>query len=336
MKFIFIIFLLSLTWVSAEVKIIERQDKSLKISYEMDVQGNFYLSKKELSPNNIKNKTINFSENVKLGKYTEWIEDAIPLTSHKLEGSLFIENLLPNQQYYLYEVNDSSTNLVLKFKSLQIAPKKAPGSIVFNNKKTSSLNFKWKKGLGQGTIIVVSKDSQPELPKDGIVYRSGKYGDKDADIGKKSYVVYSGKRIKRSSFEIGDLDYGQYFVAVLDYNGVGEYRNYSEINLNGGLRSTWTLLPPPKNLKVKAVDVDVAYIIWEAVENVKHYEIEVATDTKFENLLEDYNKSDIGDLPEFAIVVDDTQLEYYWRLRCVGKGGTSEWSGTEFLNYGKK
>jgi hypothetical protein len=336
MKFISIMFLLSLTWIYAEVKVVERQDKSLKISYKMDMQGSFYLSKKELLPSRIKNKKVIFTENIKLSKSTEWNNDAIPLTSHKLKGELFVENLLPNNQYYLYEVNSKSNYLALKFKTLQRAPIESPSSIVFNNKEAGFLNFKWKKGLGQGTIIIVSKDNPPELPKDGIVYKSGKYGERELNIGNNTYVVFSGKRIKRSSFKIEKLDYGEYFVAVLEYNGIGECRNYSEINLNGGLRNVWTLLPPPKNLKVTTVDVDVAYIVWEAVEYVERYEIEVSTDSEFKNLLEDYNKSDIGDLPEFAIVVDDTQLEYYWRIRCVGKGGPSEWSGTQILNYGKK
>lgn len=63
---------------------------------------------------------------------------------------------------------------------------------------------------------------------------------------------------------------------------------------------------------------------WDSVEGAIGYQLDVATDRKFTNILNDYNNKDVGNVNSFKVENNiDTNTTYYYRVRAVNSSGQS-------------
>ena len=103
--------------------------------------------------------------------------------------------------------------------------------------------------------------------------------------------------------------------------------------------TTVAILPPPAkpNLIIpvnNAVGTSTApFLSWSIVPNATSYDVEVAQTSSFANIV--FSRNGIGTVFVSVQPALANFTTYYWRVRAVGPGGTSDWSTTwNFLTTG--
>ena len=124
---------------------------------------------------------------------------------------------------------DGDTTVTAFFKLLPTQPNLPSSNITTSGSNCSNINLIWAPGNGEARIVVV-KASSPvnNFPLDLISYPSDSIFGNGYDLGGGSYVVYSGTD---STCSISGLTAGvNYFIALIEFNGISGYSNYNTSN----------------------------------------------------------------------------------------------------------
>lgn len=202
------------------------------------------------------------------------------------------------------------------FMTLAKEPDNQSKWIIFKDLKSEQITMFFKQGNGKRRLVVVSKGNRVENPKDGISYRANNiFGNQNSKVGANSYAVYNGEK---NEITIKGLEYGQYTFEVFEYNGNGKSSNYLIKKAKQNPRTKWMPLPPP--VALKAIDITKSGFTakWEKVKGAQYYELDIAKDKKFTELIPFFDKMDVGNIDAME-VVELEKGDYYYRLKAVGK-----------------
>lgn len=111
-------------------------------------------------------------------------------------------------------------------------PVKSMSNMKVNMLNATSAEITWKKGTGDGRIIIASEDSSlTSFPKDGVEYSANAAYGKGTELGRNTFVVYNGKDNK---FIFKNLEKGKkYFLYGIEYNK-NEETAFNEVYKVGG------------------------------------------------------------------------------------------------------
>jgi hypothetical protein len=336
-----IIFVLSGLTVFAKTEIVatDRTENSAVINFVSDEVLRYLVVLRKDSAKPVKpisttqyksiKKKISFLALEKLDIANAILYDGIGNFSGTLEG------LEPNTHYTM-ELYTGTTNSVYSelktetqifhFSTFAAEPQKQAGSIAFRGTTEHQIEALWANGDGKGRIVVVKKDKKPELPKDGVEYKAGKFGNPSCQIpNTESYVVYNSSQMTGGRIKVDSLDYGKYFFQIFEYNGSGETINYNTNSSVNNPRYKATLIPPPTALPATNITADAFTANWVKYPNVKHYELDVAKDAEFLYYIDTFQNNDIGDIT--SIEIKDLENDvYYYRIKAYVDIGISEYS----------
>jgi len=206
--------------------------------------------------------------------------------------------------------------------SFAAAPTIQAKNLTFSNIGTEGLTVTFTKGNGAQRIVVAAEATEWDdlwNPVDGEEYEI------DDPIGD-AWVVYVGTG--RQAIVSGLTPGFPYIFKVFEYNGTDVNTEYLLANASNNPRATITYPEPPVGLEVTT---DGEYlgdrwfsIIWdydfESPADFE-YDLQVATDEAFTNILPEYylyNIWDVGYLTDGYFVVGDDvnqNTQYFWRMR---------------------
>ncbi len=252
-------------------------------------------------------------------------------TSLSKRNSYLIITKLEHQTDYffgLYRIAKDSAIFIKKyaFNTLASKPSRQASQITFPELTDSTISVQFLRGNGEGRILVGAKGDKIDFPENGKVYRtSNKFGNGEARLGN-SFVLYDGSD-RNPKVTITNLEAGtKYTFAVFEYNGKGKYRNYNLESFTNNPRSKWTQLKPPKVVEVQEISSGNFLVKWNKVPNATTYILDLATDKDFNNKLELYNQTDIGDIDNYELSDLKSGTTYYLRLKAISKGPESNYS----------
>jgi len=253
--------------------------------------------------------------------FTDW---------NKKNENIVIKNLTPKSDYALglYQNSNDSLKLISKyeFNTLALEPSRQAMQISFGEITDTTIKLNFIFGNGESRILVGAIGDNVDIPVDGTEYKSSNiFGNLETKLGK-SFILYNGKD-KTPQVTITNLEPGiKYTFAVFEYNGKGKYTNYVNKITNNNQRSISTRLKAPEILNVETISENSIIIKWKKIPNNVNYIIDVATNEKFTNKVEDYNQVDVGDLDNFEISDLIKGKTYYIRIKARGTEGESLFS----------
>ncbi|WP_179344418.1 thrombospondin type 3 repeat-containing protein [Winogradskyella ursingii] len=122
----------------------------------------------------------------------------------------------------------------------------------------------------------------------------------------------------------GTLDVGNYPFSIVGTSGTITHSADVQFNVYDNNLATLNLLTPANGeLDVPA---DAAVLSWEADVNATAYEVDIATDAAFTNIVEGTVVSETTYTPTSLAIT----TEYFWRVRGVNDCGTGEYSQASF------
>ena len=331
MKKLLIIFLtISNIVLSAnEIDLINTGDRFVEIGFDIEESGVLIISENEIDYIKGLTKGIIHKPIIEISKRIE-IDPSVWELFKASKGNLYntrIEGLKPNSDYYIYLQSNSKFSLLHKFTTYERGPVEAAQVITYRKTNPGSIEFTWRPGRGQKRLVLARKGDYPDLPKNGVFYKSGEYGSDSARIGvTDTYVIFNGKMPKNRFIKLDNLDYDEYFFNVVEYNGAKNKYNYLPGKGRGNPSSNYPALLPPIAYEEYKIEDDVIFIDWSDVDGADYYEIVVSLDENFKNIIEEYDYADVGSQSEFAIYMDDPNATYYWMVRAVGVRSSSEFS----------
>lgn len=243
-----------------------------------------------------------------------------------------VGNLVPETKYIVEVYKHTDDNSVkldddFSFKTVVRRPEKNSYNIVYKKTQANEMNIIFRKGKGQNHIVVVRKGAQPLPPKSGTKYEANESYGKGSDLGDGSFVVYNGES---TEVTIKDLQPNtQYHLRIFDYNGNGANISYNFDAIGGNPSSKRTLLDTPTKLENFVVAADHFEPKWQQVDGATTYEIDIATDKEFTNILPDYKGIDVGNVSQFYIDGLDKNKVYFWRV--TAKNDTNRSNPSENL-----
>ena len=243
----------------------------------------------------------------------------------------FINALAPRTHYYLqvYNLKNGKYEFVSQsdFTTLAQEPKVQAHGIVFENVTESSISIQWINGNGDGRIVVVSKDIDPNYPEDKVVYQPVQDISKEKPNLKDSWVVYDGKG-KNNEWKLDNLQPGTYYFQIFEYNGDSILRNY---NLNfthseGNPRAKSTEMKQPQ--LNPAIDITKwgFTLNWSRIEGASSYFLDIATDKDFREKLPSYDAIDIGLNTTYKLMDLEQDKKYYVRIKAINRRGEGVYS----------
>ena len=123
---------------------------------------------------------------------------------------------------------------------------------------------------------------------------------------------------------IGSLALGNYPITLVGTSGGTVKTADVEFNVFDTNLSTLNLLTPGSG--VTDVPADNAVFTWDADANASSYEIDVATDNVFSNIV----ASATVTMPTYTVNTLTTVTQYFWRVRGVNDCGTGSYSQDDF------
>ncbi|MCO5250205.1 MAG: hypothetical protein M9949_02140 [Candidatus Kapabacteria bacterium] len=247
-----------------------------------------------------------------------------------------IENLKPATEYVVdYIVYDKKSNKITKIDSIIIntfdtEPVQPARAIAFKNKSYNNVGLLWIAGNGSNVLVTVSENAPGATPTDGAEYfADATFGNPQSLIpGTNTYVLYSGPNTGKLDIQVTGLKYAEYHFRIFDYNGEGKFTNYLINTSQNNPRSTFTLIPPPKNLRALIGTDGESVLHWDGVDGAESYVIDIALDESFIQKVEPYAEANIGSISEIPIVVSDEKgpLRLFCRIKAVGKASVSPYS----------
>lgn len=122
--------------------------------------------------------------------------------------------------------------------------------------------------------------------------------------------------------EVNNLIPSTYYTARVGYHGYCDYLYQSK-------DSVVLTLPVAPNSIQDSLDINGDFkVYWNKSRNIDFYEIEIAHDPEFEELLEPYNPLVTSNT---IITVENTGNIFYYRIRAKNKSGYSNYSSTKTL-----
>ncbi|GAB4159382.1 MAG: zinc-dependent metalloprotease family protein [Winogradskyella sp.] len=124
---------------------------------------------------------------------------------------------------------------------------------------------------------------------------------------------------------IGSLAVGNYPFALVGTSGATTKTANVEFNVFDTNLSTLNLLTPANG--ATDIPADNAVFTWDADTNATSYDIDVATDAAFSNIVASASVNN----PTFTVNTLNTVTEYFWRVRSVNDCGQGSYSQASFL-----
>lgn len=291
----------------------------------------FYISESDTVDFNSHNKDYTFTESTDTIIFRNKVSQYLGKLPESKKLQLIINNLKPNNSYFI-TVTDSNEKIInsVKISTLFYIPTVQAYQIVMTENSESSATFQWSKGNGRNRIIVVRRGKEPENPVDGVKYKvAEKYGDNNGMYGNGNYVVYDSQydKDKKNNFTLENLEFDRYFVKIFEYNGDGENRNYLDSNSRMNPAVIQPSLPAPKNLTAQFSKGNTFIIQWNKINDTVEYEIQVALDKNFQNIISNYDglrtgTSNVWEIP--VNVMDNDQC--FYRVRAIYGSSRSNYS----------
>lgn len=242
--------------------------------------------------------------------------------------SFKIENIKKSSKYYIYLFSNKNTNYQFVEKSsfctLSNQKPENPKGIAFKYLGDNKYQFMFNAMNGDGFIIVASPNKISNKPKPGKKYNAAPFGSKIANYeGGSETVIYNSEgSSKNKALELTINSPEKFYMAVFSYVGSDECVNYDgEIGKN--MRLIIPGLDPP--VAIDSRSFPGGFLArWKTVAGAENYLIDVATDSKFRNIIEGYNGIDFGNISEVPIIIDNAEIsEVYYRIRAAGNGKMS-------------
>lgn len=230
--------------------------------------------------------------------------------------------------------------LVLSIVGLELQaatpPQTQAGFITFQNTTNSGTKMSWVNGSGAGRIVVVSTTNNFATypPINNITYNvveEGNYSNALNPTLGTGKVIYNGTGSKNSVDVTGLAACTTYWFRVYDYNQGGSPSpayNTNTRTLNP--RQLKTAPAAPINLAANDTSSYSATLSWDpsGCATSYHLDLSLGNGGAFDaNIVEPYNDLDIGDITEFELSDLIQNTNYWFRVRAVANGLSSENSG---------
>lgn len=242
-------------------------------------------------------------------------------------NSFKIENLNSSAQYYihLFANKNGKYQHIEKthFCTLSGIEPNNPQGIAYKYLGDNGYNFMFNAIKGNGYIIVASPNKITNSPKAGKKYTAAPFGAKIKNYEGSETVIYNSEGTNnQKSLELTINSPEKFYLAVFSYVGKDDCVIYdTEIGKN--MRQIIPGLNPPVAIDSRSFP-DGFLARWKSVAGADSYIIDVATDSKFKNILDGYNAIDFGNTTEVPIIIDDNDIsEVYYRVRAAGNGKLS-------------
>lgn len=150
-----------------------------------------------------------------------------------------ITGLEPNKEFIIHFINrDPNENKYMgnvRGTTNALEPQTNPIDFRYVNVGNDQLTVDWTQPeCADGTIVIVSKDRIPQLPKDSEIYKpNSNYGTNYSVIDCITYALFVGNKTDDPIIIDNLKDDGDYYFQVFSYNGNKYNKNYNiEINHN--------------------------------------------------------------------------------------------------------
>jgi len=240
--------------------------------------------------------------------------------------NVYISNLENLTDYYFALYKREKGKLILhqkiKFSTVVEAPSVHSKNITFSNVTDTEMTISFQSGNGEGRIVLMRKDSAPELPTDGIEYKfSQKYKNDSAILKNNTYCIYKTKISADNKIVVSNLEKGKYYFAVIEFNGNGKHINYLG-EFNGNIRTKSTSLEAPVALPAEIVDLNNFVAKWEKHPDAEYFMLDIAEDEQFVNIVQPYENVDVGDsnIVEIELPFSLENKKLYYRVRAFVNG----------------
>jgi hypothetical protein len=250
--------------------------------------------------------------------------------------NLLVKNLSPKTDYYISAFKSDSVKLYsVKISTLIQEPNEQALQIVNTASTDTSVSIRWTNGNGQNRIVVIRKDMEPENPNDGKKYKvTTKYGVQSSEYGNGNFVVFDSEINKGNEITIENLKYGNYYVKVFEYNGEDDYANYFTENSRMNPVIVQPLLPPPVNLSFDFTAGDTFVVKWDRLDDTTKYELQIAHDKEFNNIIKRYDGLMIGNANLWEIPVNSISNNVcYYRVRAIQGSKKSMYSNPQEVKF---
>ncbi len=235
--------------------------------------------------------------------------------------------------------------LVLTMMGMELLAANPPltqaGFITFQNTTNSGTTMNWVNGSGAGRIVVVSTTNNFATypPINNTTYSVapvdvGNYAAPANPTLGTGKVIYNGTGSTNSVNVTGLAANTSYWFRVYDYNIGGTPSpayNTNQRTLNP--RQLKTAPATPINLAANNITSYSATLSWSQSAGATSYRLDVSTGTGINfnaNIVEPYNDLDIGDITEWELIDLTQNTDYWFRVRAVANGMSSE-NSVEFL-----
>lgn len=326
------------TTLNIKADIIERTETTATFTFENPQKELIYfvISKTPTNLNDIDRDVLSLEKKIQISPKLELSSDVyLIVTSKQDKGDYTIEGLNPKTKYEFSIYRRIDQKKVEKIwntdlYTLASEPTRQATSLAFSDATDNSFKITLNRGDGERRIIVVSKEGETNLPKDGVFYPANpNWGTKESKIGS-GYVVYNGND-RLVDVVVKNLESGTYTIQAFEYNGDGQTANYLTTTANNNPRKFRTLLQAPKALEPSSIGAEGFVARWTKVNGATTYIIDIATDKDFNDRLELYTDLDVGDIDEIEIADLQSGKTYYFRVRASAPGNKSPYSNTQII-----
>jgi hypothetical protein len=228
--------------------------------------------------------------------------------------------------YFVNERDDVISQKSYQISTLALEPTKQVGRISNSNPADDfSMYVYYQKGGGEISFLLVGENADPVLPKDGTSYNTTNNLVTTEKLNDNTYIISTDSDNK---FKFNGLKpANNYIFVVIEANGDGDKINYLT-TIDKNKRSVITQPEPPKNVMATIEKSKRIKLVWEKPENVMNYELDVALDANFKNILSNFNSIRFGDTDRFVIGGIEKNKNYFIRLRSINENGYSDYTET--------
>ncbi len=337
----YIIALLLLVTCAYSQKISNLEDTSLEIYYPDDYEGNkdevliFAYTQPNQKIDVLKTLPtegiVPIQKEVNLRKLKQTDSTYYILGKNTTHDKIVLTGLLPKSYFTLraYRLVEGKyvPSMAMATITKATEPLESPQGIIFKNTDTDHLFITWKDAINSdGSLLLVSKDKPPIPPVDGEVFHpSLKYGTSKSVNDGATYSLFVGRKDYSEFIKIENLEFGTYYFQAYSYNGEKEFINYNINPGPGNPREVTMKLAPPVIEDFDYLEETIE-IEWTEVAGADVYELQVATDPEFINLVENYELMDVGNTTKFEMYAENAERHYYVRVRARNGRNISQWS----------
>lgn len=245
---------------------------------------------------------------------------------------LIVSNLEHNTDYaidlyYSDEKDAVELDKSILFSTLQNEPTKQTNGIMVSVPVGGVVGVRVKEaGDGEKRYLLVGENSDPTDPVDGVFYQTSSDIKKTARIDEHTFIFDTPRDNK---FIIENLKSStNYILKVIEANGEMESINY--LTEDGNNKDEFKTPPsPPINLQVVRDSRNRLKAIWEIPEGAEKFQIDLATDPDFKNILSMYSGMQISKIDEYTFIGLNKDKYYYLRMRTIDDSGYSSYTETK-------